>query len=425
MQLVELHRVYQNDKYYSMLDDYCFKAKNLYNNALYHIRQYYIYCRNIEDGKPIENLDVPEDVKTYMQSKGKYIDYYSMDKLCKKLNSSLTEDYKSLPIAVCSQGVLKKLHQNWISFFEALKVYNSEPDSFLGRPSIPGYLDKKNGRYNLVLTNQVCKIKDGIVTFPKSFNGFTVKTNVEKLQQVTITAKSRYYQIEIAYNVKEEPLKEENNKYLSVDIGVTNLAAITNNFNDEQWIISGKPLKSKNQYYNKLLAYYKGKAKKENKKDTSKHIQSITRNRNDYIETYMHKASKMLINLALSYDVSKIVIGYNQGWKQEVDLGDKTNQNFVSIPFNNFINKLKYKGLLYGIEVVTVEESYTSGTSFLDGEMPNKENYNKSRRVHRGLFKSNSGRTLNSDVNGSYQILKKYIGNYKVNPTSLKVLQVI
>ena len=425
MQLVELHRVYPDEEYYNVLDNYCLKAKNLYNNALYHIRQYYIYCKNIEEGKSIENLDVPEEVKSFMQSKGKYIDYYNMDKLCKVLNSSLTEDYKSLPVAACSQGVLKKLHQNWISFFKALKTYKNEPDSFTGCPNIPRYLDKKNGRYNLVLTNQVCKIKDGTVAFPKTFNGFTVKTNIEKLQQVTISPKNGYYQIEIAYNVKEEPLKEENNKYLSVDIGVTNLAAITNNFNGEQWLISGKPLKSVNQYYNKLLAYYKGRAKKENKKDTSKRIQDITRNRNDYIETYMHKASKMLINLALNYDVSKIIIGYNQGWKQKVNLGDKTNQNFVTIPFNSFINKLKYKGLLCGIEVVTVEESYTSGTSFLDGEMPNKESYQKSRRVHRGLFKSNSGRTLNSDVNGSYQILKKYIGNYKVNPSSLKVLQVI
>ena len=87
---------------------------------------------------------------------------------------------------------------------------------------------------------------------------------------------------------------------------------------------------------------------------------------------------------------------------------------------------IKYKGLLEGIEVITVEESYTSGTSFLDEELPTKENYDKSRRIYRGLFRSDSGRYLNSDINGSYQILKKYLGtNYLVFPNNLSVLKVI
>ena len=133
----------------------------------------------------------------------------------------------------------------------------------------------------------------------------------------------------------------------------------------------------------------------------------------------------MLVDLAVSYDVSKIVIGYNKNWKSEVDIGKRNNQNFVGIPFLTFVNYIKYKAKLNGIDVILTEESYTSGTSFLDNELPIKENYNKSRRVYRGLFKTKNGRLLNSDINGSYQILKKVIGNYYVNPISLRVLQVI
>ena len=138
----------------------------------------------------------------------------------------------------------------------------------------------------------------------------------------------------------------------------------------------------------------------------------------------MHKASKLLIDLAISYDVGKIVIGYNKDWKNEVNIGQRNNQTFVSIPFLTFVNNVSYKAKLNGIEVIFTEESYTSGTSYIDRELPIKENYNKNRRIHRGLFKSNNGTLLNSDVNGSYQILKKVIGDYFVKPISLKVLQV-
>ena len=425
MYLVEQHRIYKDNSYFNLLDNFCFNAKNLYNNGLYYIRQYYFYQRNIKEGKPVDNLDIPNYVIDYMRDKGSYIDYYKLDYIAKQLNNSLTDDYKSLPLASSAQSVLKQLHKNWLSFFKSLKKYNANSNGYTGRPKAPKYLDKK-GRYILTLTNQNCKIKDNLIRFPTSFNGFTLKTKQDNLKEVRIIPKSNYYQIEVVYKRQEQPLKEDNQKYLSVDLGVNNLAAITNNFNGEQWLIKGQPLKSINQYYNKNLAFYKSIAKKENKLYWTKKLQSLTQNRNDRINTYLHKASKQLVNLAVSYGVSKIIIGYNEGWKQEVDLGKKTNQNFVSIPFDTFINYVNYKARLQGIEVIKVEESYTSGTDFLAKEMPTQENYNKSRRIKRGLFKSNTKRLLNSDVNGSYQILKKYLKeNYIVTPNNLRVLQIV
>ena len=138
----------------------------------------------------------------------------------------------------------------------------------------------------------------------------------------------------------------------------------------------------------------------------------LTNRRNNKVEDYLHKASSKIIELAIKDNIGTIVIGNNKGWKQESNMGKVTNQNFVSIPYYSFIKKLQYKAELVGIKVIVVEEKYTSGTSYIDGEEPIKSNYNKSRRKHRGLFISNSGIRINADVNGSYQMMKK--ANYTI-----------
>ncbi len=114
----------------------------------------------------------------------------------------------------------------------------------------------------------------------------------------------------------------------------------------------------------------------------------------------------MLVKKAEKEGVSFIVIGLNNGWKQNKDMGKKTNQNFLSIPHTMLINMIKYKAAILGIKVKTVQEKYTSGTSYLDGEYPKKESYNKARRIKRGLFRSNRGILINADINAAYQIMK-------------------
>ena len=140
----------------------------------------------------------------------------------------------------------------------------------------------------------------------------------------------------------------------------------------------------------------------------------LNQKRNNKVNDYLHKASKMVIMKALQNNISKIVIGNNKGWKQNVNIGKQNNQTFVSIPFSRLIQMLAYKAQQMGIEVIVVEESYTSGTSYIDNETPVKDNYDKSRRECRGLFVSNKGIAINADVNGAYQILKKrYVISYK------------
>jgi len=281
---------------------------------------------------------------------------------------------------------------------------------------LPKYKDKSD-RCVLTLTNQEVNLKNGILHFPKVFNGFSIKPlfisneNYVSFQQVRFIPKANHIELEVVYNIEIPETVCDNNRYYSIDIGLDNLATVTNNFGEQPFIINGKGLKSENKYYNKLLAHYKSIAMRMNKQYSTKRILSITEKRNQIIDNYLHQASRYIVDKAHSDDVSVIVIGNNKCWKQKSEMSKRVNQSFIQIPYNRLMEMIKYKAEEYGISVVLTEESYTSGTSFLDNELPIKENYNKSRRIHRGLFKSDSGVLINSDVNGSLQILKKVFPN--------------
>ncbi|MBO4542680.1 MAG: transposase [Bacteroidales bacterium] len=386
---VEKHILNQNNEYYSMLDDFCLKAKNLYNHANYIVRQEFV-------------------------NNGNWIRYQELDTILKQ--DTDYPDYKEMPTAQIAQQTLRLLDKNWTSFFKSIKDWCKNKDKYLGRPKLPKY-KSKNGRALIVLTNQNVKLKGGILCFPKSFCGFVIKPqcidkdNFDAFQQVRILPKNKQIEIEIVYNIKIPNVVTNNGRYLSIDIGVDNLATVTNNFNDAPVIVNGKGLKSINQYYNKSLAHYKTVNKMMNNQDYSNKQNRLTIKRNAKINDYLHKASHFIVNFAKEHNVSVIAIGHNKEWKQNSVLSKQVNQHFVQMPFNVLIQQIQYKAEEAGIQVVLVEESYTSGTSFLDNEQPTKEFYNKSRRKHRGLFKSNEGILINADVNGAFQILKKAFPN--------------
>ena len=159
------------------------------------------------------------------------------------------------------------------------------------------------------------------------------------------------------------------------------------------------------------MSYYREIAKRMNNLDYTNRMNKLTIKRNNMITDLIHKASKSIINYALSCGANTIVIGNNKDWKRNSPMSKKVNQSFVGIPHQILINQIIYKAENVGIKTIVTEESYTSGTSFLDNELPIKQNYNKSRRIHRGLFKSNLGKLINADVNGSLQIMKKVFPN--------------
>lgn len=390
VQRVEKHILKKNNFYYQMLDDFCIKSKNLYNHANYIVRNEFV-------------------------KNDKWIRYADLDKLLKADMEYL--DYRNMPTAQSAQQLLKLLDKNWKSFFASIKDWSKHKDKYLGRPKLPKY-KPKNGRFMLILTNQNVKFKNGILVFPKVFNGFTIKPqfvnkeNFVSFQQIRIIPNNKQFTIELVYSIEIQDEKlNDNGKYLSIDIGVDNLATISNNIGLQPVIINGKGLKSINKYYNKQISHYREIAKRMNDVDYTNRMDRMTVKRNNKINDYMHKASKFVIDYAVSNDIHTIIIGNNKNWKQNSSMSKNVNQSFVGIPHQRFIEMIVYKAEPYGINVIVNEESYSSGTSFLDGEEPTKENYDKTRRVHRGLFVSNQGKRINADVNGSLQIMKKVFPN--------------
>ena len=380
------HLIKQNNSYYPILCDFTHKSKNLYNHANFLVRNEFI-------------------------KNNKWLRYGEMDKI---LKTDLTfDDYKQMPTAQSAQQILRLLEKDWKSFFTAIKDWSNHKDRYLGRPKLPKY-KPKDGKHILILTNQNVKIKDGVLCFPKTFKGFTInsqflqKDNFVSFQQVRFIPNYKSFTVEIVYNIEvPNALLPDNGRYLSVDIGLDNLATIVNNVSVKPIVINGKGLKSINKYYNKQISHYREVAKRMNDRDYTNRMNRITLKRNHKIDDYMHKASKYLIDYALENDFNTIVIGNNKNWKQKSSMSKRVNQSFVGIPHMKFIEMVQYKAQNVGLNVILTEESYTSGTSFLDNEEPIKVNYDKSRRVQRGLFVSNNGTKINADVNGAYQIMRK------------------
>ena len=381
--LVEKHQINQNNPFYKEIDDLGFLAKNLYNATLYTVRQNYILQKT-------------------------YLDYYKMNRLFIDENQV---DYRALPAKV-SQKVQQLVDKNFKSFFGLLKL--KQAGQYTKPVKIPNYLHKQKGRQVLHYNKGALSFRDeGYIKLSKT--GIKIKTQLtkEQVQFVRLIHKYGYKVIEIGYKVVKPSKKTENiNKYASIDLGLNNLMTVTST-EFSPLIYNGRPLKSINHYYNKRISKLKGKLP--NNQYTSKQIEILYRKRQNKIETYLHQISRQLVNQLVSKGVGTLVIGYNPGWKQDINLGKVGNQNFVQVPFLTLVKQLKYKCELEGIEVVIQEESYTSKCSFIDLEVVKKHDIYVGKRVHRGLFKTSSGRVINADVNGSLNILHKYLGEEIVN----------
>lgn len=388
MLLTERHIIKPSDARYVEMDKLCFLSKNLYNATLYAVRQHFFETK-------------------------KYLGFFKLNSHFSKINQL---DYRALPTKV-SQQTMRILDQNMQSFFKLLKL--KQTGCYNNKTSVPRYLNTLSGRFMVVYDMQAISkkyIKNNIIKLYKSNIQFETKIDQTKhvIKQARLVPKNGYIVFEVVYEVKEEPIKQSNERYLSIDLGLNNLATISSNVIKPQ-IINGKPLKSINQNYNKRVASLKSILATTNKntnKKSSKLIQSITNNRNNKIKDYLHKVSRYIINHAVSNNINTIVIGYNEGWKQEINLGSKTNQNFVQVPFSTFLTQIQYKARLEGINVITNEESYTSKCSFLDNEPLQKHETYQGKRVKRGLFRSSSGKKINADLNGSLNILRKVIGDF-------------
>lgn len=390
IQQVEKHIIKKSHPHHSMFCEYTHLSKNLYNHANFLVRNEFV-------------------------NTGKWLRHHELDKILKRDNTHL--DYKNMPEAQSAQQTLRLLDVSWKIFFNSIKDWSKNKDKYSGRPKLPKY-KPKDGRMVFILTNQRVRLKDDLLHFPRSFQGFTVKprcihlSNFKKINQVRIVPNNQVFCVEIVYSISvTDTLLPDNGRYMSIDLGLDNLATIVTNTGLNPIIVNGKGLKSNNQYYNKKNAHYQKVAKQMNDKFYTNRLYRLAQKRNFKIEDSLHKISKFIVTSALSADIHTIVIGNNKDWKRNISLGKRVNQSFVNIPHQKLIEKIIYKANNVGINVILTEESYTSGTSFLDGECPTKDFYNKKRRQHRGLFVSNQGISINADVNGAYQIMKKVFPN--------------
>jgi IS605 OrfB family transposase len=238
----------------------------------------------------------------------------------------------------------------------------------------------------------------------------------EQIKQVRIVPRLNHYVIEVIYEAKPRQYELKQNLFASIDIGLNNLATLTfNQAGIKPLLINGRPLKSINQYYNKVRGSLQS-ILPENQ--SSLKLKKLCNKREFKINDYLHKSSRLIINTLINHQIGTLIIGKNQEWKQEINLGKKTNQNFVQIPHTKLIEMLSYKAEMAGIKVVLTEESYTSKASFIDNDsipVYKKGEKNQStfsgKRVKRGLYRTMSGRLVNADVNGSLNIMRKVVPN--------------
>ena len=367
---------------YQEIDNLCFKSKNLFNATLYSERQ------------------------TYFNT-GQFKFYNKINKEFVKNNQP---DYRALPAKV-SKMTQMKVDQAIKSFLALKKSSNSNSGS-----NFPKYL-KKDGRFVVEYEKGALSFKkEGFIRLSKT--NIYIPTKLEKsvIQQVRLIPRAGYYLIEVLYRkpkIKYKKKKLTNQtKFASIDLGLNNLATVTSNV-FEPLIINGRPIKSINQYYNKNL-------KKKQKllpinQYTSDKIKKLTYKREMKLNDYLHKSAKYLVNYLVSQTIDVLVIGTNKGWKQNINIGSKNNQNFVGIPFYKFKQILTYLCEEKGIEIHEQEESYTSKASFLDRDFiptfikGDNKKYTFSGVRDRRLYETKNGKVINADVNGSLNILKKFI----------------
>jgi putative transposase len=411
VRLVEQHIIDRKDPHYSVIDEAAFKSKNLYNAALYEMRQ-------------------------ALFNEGIYLTYNEVQR---RMQSH--EAYKALPAKV-SQQILMLLANNWESFKKAKAAYEEDPSKFTGHPRIPKYKHKTEGRNILIYTVQAVSrgkngLKRGIIK--PSMLPISVKTKQKTIDQVRIVPRNGYYVVEVVYPKEPVQAKVDPSFCVGVDLGVTNLAAIASNREGfVPRLVNGRPLKAWNQWYNKRLKELKKQIPKADRERMTRQMERITNTRNRRIDHYLHTASKRIIDFLVENGIGTVIIGKNPLWKQESSMGKRNNQNFVQIPHARFIDMLTYKATLVGIAVEVREESYTSKASFLDLDFiptytPNdEEEYIFSgKRIGRRnrLYRTKDGRKICADINGAYNIVRKSrpdafakgIAGYVVHPIRLAV----
>ena len=393
---------------YEVLKEMCWISKNLYNVALYNIRQYYF-------------------------SEKKFLKYESNYHECKS-----NENYKLLQAGI-SQQTLKIADRSFKSFFNLIKKAKIGDYRFQDI-KIPHYL-AKDDLFVLVLSTNAINIKDGFISIPfsremkKKYPNTDIKIPFpkrlmdKKIKEVRIIPQfnGKFFKIQYCYESNTTDLGLNKDNALSIDVGLENLATCVDT-NGASFIIDGRKLKSINHYYNKKKAKKQSILDKQNLK-YSKSIIKLINKRNNKANDYIKKSARIIINYCINNDIGTVIIGYNSDFKRNINLGKVTNQQFTQISFGALREAIKNLCTQYNLKYMEQEESYTSKASFLDKDdipvfNPNDDtNYKFSgKRIKRGLYKSSNSTIINADVNGACNILVKSKQNFNFEKLCIGLL---
>ena len=376
---------------YRSVRELCHAAKNLANEAIYNVRQYYF-------------------------TEGEFLKYEKNYTLLKT-----SPNYKTLNSNMAQQ-ILKEVDGSFKSFFGLLKLAKQGKYSFKDC-KLPHYLPK-DGFTTLVIGFVRLNGNRLILPFSNSFKKTHKAVEItippvlvgKKIKEIRIIpkAKARFFEIQYTYETECTQRDLNKNNALALDLGINNLVTAVSS-TGKSFIIDGRKLKSINQWFNKENARLQSiKDKQHFGKKTTNRQKAITRDRNNKVNDYMNKAARKIIDYCISNDIGTLVVGYNETFQRDSNIGKRNNQTFVNIPYGKLRDKLEYLCELNGITFIKQEESYTSKASFWDKDVipvynnDNPKEYQFSgKRIHRGQYRTSSGKTLNADVNGALNILRK------------------
>ena len=376
---------------YKSIKKLCHIAKNLTNEAIYNIRQYYF-------------------------TEGEFLKYEKNYTLLKS-----SDNYKMLNSNMAQQ-ILKEVDGSFKSFFGLLKLAKKGKYAFKDC-KLPHYLPK-DGYTTLVIGFVRLNGNKLILPFSNTYKKSHKPVEItippilldKKVKEIRIIPKAnaRFFEIQYIYEAGHIQRNLNTNNALALDLGINNLVTAVSS-TGKSFIIDGKKLKSINQWYNKQNAHLQSIKDKQHigKRPTNKQ-KANARNRNNKINDYMNKTARIIIDYCINNDIGTLIVGYNETFQRNSNIGKINNQAFVNIPYGQLRSKLEYLCELNGIAFVKQEESYTSKASFWDKDnIPVYNNDNpktyqfSGNRIYRGLYKTANGKYLNADVNGALNIMKK------------------
>ena len=338
--------------------------------------------------------------------------------------------YKNLP-SQTAQETLKILSDNWKSYFKSLKDYKSNPNKYTGKPKPPSY-KPKDDKFNFRFLNHGFKVIDNKLrlSIPKQLKDYLkdeysinqkflwIKVPKELLSDdrehiLNNTTRLEFkplvndnYKLILTYKVDTPQIKPDNGNYLSIDLGINNLAACYSNKTKESFILDGGQYLSISRYFNKKIKHFQSILNSQGKQ-TSKRLKQLYQKRDRQIRHLIHCVTKKVVDYCIDHNINRVIVGNIKGIRDDNNMGKVNNQKLHQLPYEEIYHQLEYKLKLKSINLIKKNEDYTSQCSPYTKKVT-KKYAQGSNRKKRGLYVTEN-KTFNADTVGAFNILRKYL----------------